>query len=138
MTDVAVVLDTSALLAYTQGHVAVGELIAEVSDERRLVGVPATCLAAAHAVLTDEFAEALLMLLVTTPTIVVLGLGGEVGEEIEQVHQVGRFARAAGGDVGVGHAVHAALDHEAHYATARPELAAKVLPAGWSVLDIDE
>jgi hypothetical protein len=41
---VHLVLDTSAVLAYVAGSIDVGELIAEVADEGRWVGVPAPCL----------------------------------------------------------------------------------------------
>jgi hypothetical protein len=134
--DVAVVLDTSALRAYVDGRVSVGELIAEVGEEGRLVGVPAACLAAAYAGAHDEVGTALLMLLTTAPTVAVLPLGADVGAAADEARQVGGLARAAGGDLAVGHAARVAIAHRAHYATTEPGRAAAVLPAGWSVLDV--
>jgi hypothetical protein len=135
VSDVAAVLDTSALLAYVAGHVAVGELIAEISDERRRLGVPAVCLADARAVVPDD-AAAHLRLLTTASAVVVLPLATDPVSGIDPVWQVGELARAAGGDLGVGHAARAALEHEAYYATMRPDRAAAVLPPGWGVLDL--
>ncbi|GAB3807178.1 hypothetical protein [Micromonospora zhanjiangensis] len=138
MTDeVAVVLDASALSAYVDGRVAVGELIAEVAEERRLVGVPAGCLTAAH-LAAGEVGAALLMLLVSAPTVRVLPLGADPTVAAEEARQVGALGRAAGGDLAVGHAVRSAIVHQAHYATARPARVAAVLPAGWSVLDVGQ
>ena len=134
--EIAVVLDTSALLAYVDGQVAVGELIAEVADEDRRVGVPAACLAAAHAATTSEVGSALLSLLMTAPAIRLLPLGADPG--VDEARQVGAFARAAGGDIATGHAARVALAYQAHYATTRPGLAVTVLPDGWSVLDLSE
>ncbi|MER5458716.1 hypothetical protein ABT008_28495 [Micromonospora sp. NPDC002389] len=132
--QVAVVLDASALAAYVDGQVSVGELIAEVADEGRTVGVPAACLAAAYAATSSEVSAALLTLLTTTPTVTVLPLGAEPG--IDDARQVGVLARAAGGDVALGHAARTALAHQAHLATTAPEPAATVLPTGWSILDL--
>ncbi|MEV5445462.1 hypothetical protein AB0N23_23415, partial [Streptomyces sp. NPDC052644] len=73
--QVAVVLDATALAAYVDGQVAVGELIAEVADEGRTVGVPAVCLAAAYTATSSDVGTALLTLLTTTPAITVLPLG---------------------------------------------------------------
>jgi hypothetical protein len=42
------VLDTSSILAYTQGSIHVGEVIAEVDDNGGAVALPAACLIAAH------------------------------------------------------------------------------------------
>lgn len=134
--EIAVVLDASALCAYVAGQVAVGELIAEVADEGRHVGVPAVCLAAAHAASTDEVGSALLTLLMTVPVVRLLPLGADPGGD--DARQAGVLARAAGGDVAMGHAARVALAHQAHYATAEPALASLVLPAGWSILDLGE
>ena len=133
--EVAVVLDASALRAYVAGEVAVGELIAEVAEERRLVAVPVACLAEAYAA-ADEVAAALLMLLATAPTVRVVPLGAESGSAADEARQVGMLARTAGGDLAVGHAARTAIACGAHLATAEPKLAAAVLPAGWSVLDV--
>jgi hypothetical protein len=59
------------LLGYASGLLAVGELIAEISDERRHVGIPATCLVQARAAVPDGFGAAQLVLLTTSPTVVV-------------------------------------------------------------------
>jgi hypothetical protein len=136
VTDVAAVLDTSALLAYVAGHVAVGELIAEISDERRHLGVPAVCLASARAAVDDAAAAAHLRLLTTTSAIVILPLSTDRVGGVDAVWHVGELARAAGGDLSVGHAARAALEHEAYYATTRPDRAAAVLPPGWGILDL--
>jgi hypothetical protein len=136
VSDVAAVLDTSALLAYVDGHVAVGELIAEISDERRQLGVPAVCLASARAAVADDTALAHLRLLTTASAIVVLPLGTDDTGRADPVWQVGELARAAGGDLSVGHAARAALEHEAYYATTEPGRAAAVLPPGWGILDL--
>jgi hypothetical protein len=42
---VLMVLDTSAILAYTRGSIHVGEPIAEVDSDGGVVGIPALCLA---------------------------------------------------------------------------------------------
>jgi hypothetical protein len=134
--EIAVVLDASALRAYTAGHLAVGELIAEVADEVRFVGVPALCLAAAHATAEGDLAGALLALLTATPVVRLLPLGADPG--VDDVRQVGALARAAGGDIALGHAARTAIVAQAHLATTEPEAAAAVLPAGWSILDLGQ
>ncbi|KAB1937148.1 hypothetical protein F8271_19870 [Micromonospora sp. ALFpr18c] len=131
MSDrIAAVFDASALTAYIEGSVSVGELMLEVGDEGRQVAVPAACLAAAIASVGDEIDAAMLALMVSAPMICVLPLdaGG--------VRDAGTLARLVGGDISLGQAASAALTHEAHYATAQPELAAKVLPTNWSILDL--
>jgi hypothetical protein len=130
VSHVAVVLDASALDAYAAGVVAVGELMAEVADEGRLVGVPATCLVQARASAADRFALDQFALLATVDAVAVLPL------DVEGVREVGEFTRSAAGDIGLGHAVQTALAHEAYYVTAQPKRAAAVLPAGWGVLDV--
>ncbi|RAO57514.1 hypothetical protein ONO86_00515 [Micromonospora noduli] len=131
MSDqIAVVFDASALTAYIEGNVSVGELMLEVADEGRQVAIPATCLAVAFASVADEIDAALLALMMTAPMIRLLPL------DAEDVRDTGRLARAAAGDISVGQAARAALTHEAHYATAQPTVAAKVLPTNWSILNL--
>ncbi|WP_433265339.1 hypothetical protein ACQPWR_32550 [Micromonospora vinacea] len=131
MSDrIAVVFDASALTAYLDGNVSVGELMLEVADEGRQVAVPATCLAVAFASAADEVDAALLALMMTAPMIRLLPL------DDEDVRDTGRLARAADGDIALGHAARAALTHEAHYATVRAQAAAKVLPTNWSILEL--
>lgn len=133
---VAVVLDVTALAAYIDGQVAVGELIAEVADEGRQVAVPAACLAAAHAATTGDVGAALLTLLTTTPAVTVVPLGADPG--VDDVRQAGVLARAAAGDITLGHAARTAIAHQAHLATTDPKPATAVLPTGWSILDLGQ
>ncbi|MBG6068834.1 hypothetical protein [Micromonospora ureilytica] len=131
MSDqIAVVFDASALTAYLEGNVSVGELMLEVADEGRQVAIPAACLAVAFASVADEIDAALLALMMTAPMIRLLPLAAG------DVRDTGKLARAVDGDISFGHAASAALTHEAHYATVQPKEAAKVLPARWSILDL--
>ncbi len=138
MTDIAVVYDDSALLAYAHGQIGAAELISEINAEGRRVGVPSTCLAAALAELTDDWDIMQLMRLVRTGTIVILPLGADdVGREpVEALRQVSEFARLANCELTVGHAVAAALSHQAYYVTANPRRATVALPPTWPVLDL--
>jgi hypothetical protein len=130
VNTVAAVLDTSAVLAYANGQVAVGELITMVGEEGRLAAVPATCLVAARAALTDDFGIKQLIRLTTIASVAVLPLMPD------EALEVGRQARRTNGDGAAGHAVHVALRNQAYYATAEPKTAARFLPANWGILDL--
>ncbi|MEU8253409.1 hypothetical protein AB0C06_03965 [Micromonospora inaquosa] len=131
MSDqIAVVFDAAAWTAYIEGNASVGELMLEVADEGRQVAIPATCLAVAFASVADEIDAALLALMMTAPMIRLLPL------DAEDVRDTGTLARAVDGDISVGHAVRAALTHEAHYATVQPKAAARMLPTNWSILEL--
>jgi hypothetical protein len=132
MMAIAIVLDQSALVTHAQGHVAVGELISEVEDEGRLVAVPAACLTAAGAAVSesDTFGAGQLARLTAAAAVAVLPLA------VDNALEVSEYARVARGDIATGHAVFVALEHEAYVATARPTVARSVLPAGWGVIDV--
>jgi bifunctional non-homologous end joining protein LigD len=133
VTDIAVVYDASALIAYAHGQIAAAELISEINAEGRHVGVPSTCLATALAALTDDWDITQLMRLMSTRTMVILPLGGEEPDELRQVSE---FTRLADCDLNVGHAVAAALAHRAFYVTDNPKLAEIALPPRWPVIDL--
>ena len=57
---VLIVLDTSAILAYTRGSIHVGEPMAEVDTDGGVVGLPALCLAEASWMVDDPDRLALL------------------------------------------------------------------------------
>lgn len=51
---IRVVLDTSAIVAYTRESINVGEIIAEVDDEQAGFGLPTLCLVRAREAVADE------------------------------------------------------------------------------------
>lgn len=53
MTHIQIILDASAIVAYTRGSVAVGELIGEVAFEHGAAGIPVLCLAEAKPAISD-------------------------------------------------------------------------------------
>jgi hypothetical protein len=50
---ILIVLDTSAILAYTRGSIHVGEPMAEVDNDGGVVGLPVSCLAEASWMVSD-------------------------------------------------------------------------------------
>ncbi|MEJ3748243.1 hypothetical protein WEI85_33775 [Actinomycetes bacterium KLBMP 9797] len=50
---IRVVLDTSAVVAFTRGSIHVGEVIAEIDDEDAAVGIPVLCMVEATQAVAD-------------------------------------------------------------------------------------
>jgi hypothetical protein len=50
---IRLLLDASAIVAFTRGSIHVGEVIAEIDDEQAAVGLPAYCLVEASWAVTD-------------------------------------------------------------------------------------
>jgi hypothetical protein len=71
-----------------------------------------------------------------TPVARLLPLGADPG--VDDARQAGTLARAAGGDIALGHAARATITHQAHLATMDADTAAAILPVGWSILDLSE
>ena len=74
---VAVILDTTALVAYARLDISVGELIFVVEEDGDSVGVPALCVLAAHDELSPDDRYWLDMFLSRTEGPLVLPLPGE-------------------------------------------------------------
>jgi hypothetical protein len=125
---VTVVLDTSAIVAYTKGSVAVGELLSIIADDGDTVLIPASCLAAAGRQL-GHGEEALLGVLSTAPCVALAPLTPE------QAIPVGISARRAAG-IDQGHAAVEAIGHSAQLATQDGAAMGRLLPAGWPIVEI--
>ena len=122
--EIRMVLDRSALQSYARGHVHVGELIIDVVDEGAYVGVPAAALLDAHVQSQgDEYAKALLRVLVTLEGVEVLKL------DASSASAVAGTVPLAGGDVGRAHAAWAANACKARYLTAEPDEVKSLVPA---------
>lgn len=126
--SVTVVLDTSALLAYTKGSIAVGELVSIVSDDDDRVLVPATCLAEAYRQLPQGH-DALLSVLVGITNVEVAPLPAEDATD------VGATARPASG-IDLGHAAVEAVRHEAQLATQDGATMSHLLPHDWPIIEV--
>lgn len=125
---VTVVLDTSALLAYTNGSIAVGELLSIITDDEDTALVPAACLAQAYR-LAETGQDALLGVLTTVPCVTLAPL------DPDDAGAVGAAARPASG-VDAGHAVIEAVRHEAQVATREANAVGRLLPPDWPIIEV--
>ena len=109
---VTVVLDTSAIVAFTRGSIDVGEVIAEVHDEQAVAGLPVLCLVEANNAVADSDR---LELLVNHPATAVLAPDPADWQALAAVYDtVGRLDAAS--------AVLAAIDLGCQVLTNRPGL----------------
>lgn len=107
---VRLVLDTSAIIAYTHGSIDVGETIAEIDDEYAAVALPVLCLLEAHRVVADHDR---LMVLVNHPAAITLTI------EPDDWPAVATFADA-GGRIDAAAAALVAADYGATVLTRQP------------------
>jgi hypothetical protein len=126
--SVTVILDTTAVLAYTKGSIAVGELLSIVADDGDTAVVPASCLAEAYRQLA-EGGDALLAVLSAVPCVEVAPLAAERATE------VGVAARRSAG-IDVGHAAAEAVGHGAQLATQDGAAMSRLLPAHWPIIEL--
>jgi hypothetical protein len=109
---VKVILDTSAIVAFTRGSIDVGEVITEVHDEYAAAGLPVLCLVEAIGTVADGDR---LELLVTHPATTVLAPRPGDWQALAAVYDsVGRLDAAS--------AVLAAIDLDCQVLTNRPRL----------------
>jgi hypothetical protein len=122
------VLDTGALLAYTQGTQEIGELLSTAADDDMTVLVPATCLAAAYRHVNNDGWDYLDILANLPQT------------EIAPLTQdfcalAGSWARTLGLDT-----AHAAIEAASRpvvpLVTACGDLVTQFLPREWPIIDI--
>lgn len=125
---VTLVLDTSAVLAYAKGSIAVGELLSIITDDGDTALIPATCLAEAHRHLADGEDE-LLTILSTIPCVELSPLLPE------QSAKVGGAARTGGG-IDAGHAALEAIAREAQLATQDVVTMSRLLPPDWPIIEV--
>ncbi|MCW3818215.1 hypothetical protein ONA91_27565 [Micromonospora sp. DR5-3] len=121
--EIRAILDTSAMLSYSRGHVHVGELLVDIADEGAYVGLPTVALLEAYAQTSDRPAAARLGVLATLPGVTVLPLSAP------DAAQAATTVRLTKGDLARAHAVWAALKHDAYYLTCEPHLVPAVIAA---------
>lgn len=126
--SVGLVVDTAALLAYTEGSVRVGEIVAAVADRGETVVIPATCLATAYERVPRP-GGSLLDVVARLPHARVAPL------EWDHCAVVGGWARTLGLDT-----AHAAIEAAAHgvvpVMTRQRAPLREILPVDWPIIDI--
>jgi predicted nucleic acid-binding protein len=133
MSDIAMVLDANAVLAYGSGSLAVGKLISAAADKGRRVVVPGLCLAEAFRRIDSE-GWVLLEVLESLPAVDITPVN------TEDCRVMGGFARKLRSK----HLAHAVIEATAFSAlgdavpimTADRDLVARVLPKEWPIIDL--
>ncbi|WP_405099906.1 hypothetical protein [Micromonospora sp. NBC_01412] len=128
MTDAGLVLDTSCLLAYSEGAEAVGEQIAKVADKLQVVIVPALCLAAAYRQVTSD-GWPLLDIVGALEQVVVTSV------EHDMCATLGGWSRTLG-SMDLAQAAMEAARATTPIMTDRREALGEVLPKEWPIIDL--
>jgi hypothetical protein len=126
--SVTVVFDTSAVLAYVKGSIAVGELLSIIADDGDTVLVPTACLAAACRQVPHED-EAMLAILAGAPCV---ASGPLTADQAIEVGAVTRRSSA----IDLGHAAVEAVGHNAQLATQDVAAMSRLLPDDWPVIEL--
>jgi hypothetical protein len=129
VTDVSLVLDTSAVLAYGRDAPEVGARISDAADQGRLVLVPALCLAEAYR-RTDNEGWHLLDVLASLPNVTVPGISHG------DCQHLGGFARTLGSK----HLAHVVLEASTYpivpILTSERARITKILADEWPIIDL--
>jgi hypothetical protein len=117
LPEIRAVLDHTALQSYARGHIHVGELLREVTDEdNAFVAIPSVALLEAHArSIDDPQAKALLNYMVTLPGAMVLDL------DLVTVPEAAGYVRTLRGNLPRAHTAWAAGTYRALCFTTEPE-----------------
>jgi hypothetical protein len=126
--SIGLVIDTAALLAYSEANTRVGEVVAAVADRGETIVIPSTCLATAYERVPSP-GENLLDVMATLPHALVAPL------EWDHCAVVGGWARTLGLDT-----AHAAVEAATHgvvpIMTGQRVLLRQILPSDWPIIDI--
>ena len=117
LPEIRAVLDHTALQSYARGHVHVGEIFSEVTNnDNGVVAIPSVALLEAHTrSIDDPQAKALLNYVVTLPGAMVLDL------DIVTATRTAGYVRTMRGNLARGHALWATMTYEAICFTTEPE-----------------
>jgi hypothetical protein len=128
MTEVSLILDADALLAYARGSERIGTLIAESADDGKSVLIPATSLADAYR-RVDSDGLRYLDIISTLSWVDIVPLDREL------CPFVGGWARKLGLEL-----AHAAIEASSHpmtpFLTSRRELVTEHLAKEWPIIDL--
>lgn len=126
--NAGLVLDTAAVIAYTNGSELVGREISAAADEGLKVVVPAACFATAYQRVTSD-GWGLLDILGTLPQVVVAPL------EHDMCAVLGGWARTLGLDLAQA-AIESATFPATPLVTDQRRLVTRILPKEWPIIDL--
>lgn len=133
MTEPFWVLDSGALVAYSHGDDAIGQLLVDVADAEVTVAVPLVCLVEAYSIL-HHTEHRLLRMLRRNPYVTTTTLASDL-DGADDCPGVGIMTRIAG-RLGAGHCAYLALVSAAGVVTSRPDQIRSVLGENWSIVEV--